>query len=177
RDLAETRGWNTRIVAETSRALAVVLAGHTPGEMIAWSALTPALHSRDMSVTRTAEIISLAGLLHDDRIPSFTALMQARLAQLPPLIAADAGHWLRTRNDGGPRSRPRHTGTVRMNLNSVHPLLPERARHHGPARQPAPPDPNRLAFPVPALQENRHDLPRPPPRHPRRPAAPEPPPA
>jgi hypothetical protein len=103
--------------------------------MIAWSALTPALHSRDMSVTRTAEIISLAGLLHDDRIPSFTALMQARLAQRPPLIAADAGHWLRTRNDGGPRSRPRHTGTVRMNLNSVHPLLPERAHHHSHLRE------------------------------------------
>src|ERR1019366_2843785 len=65
----------------------------------------------------------------------FTALMQARLAQLPPLIAADAGHWLRTRNDGGPRSRPRHTGTVRMNLNSVHPLLPERAHHHSHLRE------------------------------------------
>ncbi|HMI23141.1 MAG TPA: hypothetical protein VK594_01510, partial [Streptosporangiaceae bacterium] len=57
--LAETRGWNARIVIETGRALAVVLADHAPGDMIAWSGLSPALHSRDLSVTRTAEILDL----------------------------------------------------------------------------------------------------------------------
>src|SRR4029077_5599665 len=82
-ELAATRGWNTRIITETGRALAVVLADHTPGDMIAWSELSPALHSRDLSVTRTAEILGLAGLLHDDRVPSFTSLIQARLAVLP----------------------------------------------------------------------------------------------
>ena len=67
--LAATRGWNARIVTETGRALAVVLADHAPGDMIAWSGLSPALHSRDLSVTRTAEILDLAGLLDDDRVP------------------------------------------------------------------------------------------------------------
>jgi hypothetical protein len=129
-ELAETRGWNPRIVTETGRALAVVLAGHTPGDMIAWSALSPALHSRDLSVTRTAEILGLAGLLHDDRIPSFTALMQARLAVLPAPMAADVGHWLRTRGQGGPRSHARDEHTVRQNLNRVHPLLLEWAGHY-----------------------------------------------
>jgi hypothetical protein len=122
-ELAATRGWNTRIITETGRALAVVLADHTPGDMIAWSELSPALHSRDLSVTRTAEILGLAGLLHDDRVPSFTSLIQARLAVLPAPMAADVGHWLRTRSQGGPRSRPRNEHTVRMNLNRVHPLL------------------------------------------------------
>jgi integrase len=122
-ELAATRGWNTRIVTETGRALAVVLADHIPGDMIAWSELSPALHSRDLSVTRTAEILGLAGLLHDDRVPSFTSLIQARLAVLPAPMAADVGHWLRTRSEGGPRSRPRNEHTVRMNLNRVHPLL------------------------------------------------------
>jgi hypothetical protein len=42
-ELAATRGWNTRIITETGRALAVVLADHTPGGMIAWSELSPAL--------------------------------------------------------------------------------------------------------------------------------------
>jgi hypothetical protein len=116
-ELAGTRGWNPRIVAETGRALAVVLAGHIPGHMIAWSALPAALRSRDLSVTRTAEILGLAGLLHDDRAPSFAALVRQRLALLPPPIAADAGHWLRTRSQGGPRSRPRNEHTVRQNLN------------------------------------------------------------
>ncbi len=129
-ELAETRGWNARIVIETGRALAVVLAGHTPGDLIAWSWLSPALHSRDLSVTRTAEILDLGGLLHDDRVPSFAALKRARLALLPPPMAADVGHWLRTRGQGGPRSRPRNEHTVRMNLNRVHPLLLEWAEHY-----------------------------------------------
>ena len=67
--LAAARGWNDRIITETSRALAVVLAGHQPADMIAWSQLPAALHRRDLSITRTAEILGLAGLLHDDRIP------------------------------------------------------------------------------------------------------------
>jgi len=45
-------------------------------------------------------------------------------------MAADAGHWLRTRGEGGPRSRPRNEHTVRMNLNRVHPLLLEWAEHY-----------------------------------------------
>ena len=122
-ELAETRGWNDRIVVETNRALAVVLAAHQTGDLIAWSQLTPALRSRDLSVTRTAEILGLAGLLNDDRVSSFDALKQSRLAVLPPPMAADVEHWLRIRSQGGPRSLPRDEHTVRMNLNRVHPLL------------------------------------------------------
>ncbi len=132
---AAARGWNPRIVTETGRALAVVLAGHIPGDLIAWSALPPALHSRDLSVTRTAEILGLAGLLHDDRVPSFTTLIGRRLALLPAPMAADVGHWLRTRGEGGPRSRPRNEHTVRQNLNRVHPLLLEWAVRYVPLRE------------------------------------------
>ncbi|MDQ1743571.1 MAG: hypothetical protein QOE23_1910 [Pseudonocardiales bacterium] len=134
-ELAGTRGWNRRIVTETGRALAVVLAAHLPGDMIAWSALSPALHSRDLSVTRTAEILAMAGLLHDDRVPSFTALMRQRLALLPAPIAADVGHWLRTRSEGGSRSRPRNEHTVRQNLNRVHPLLLQWAGRYAHLRE------------------------------------------
>jgi hypothetical protein len=129
-DLAETRGWNTRIVIETGRALAVVLADHVPGDPIAWSHLSPALHSRDLSVTRTTEILDLAGLLDDDRVSSFAALKKSRLALLPAPMATDVDHWLRTRSQGGPRSRPRDEHTVRMNLNRVHPLLLQWAADH-----------------------------------------------
>jgi integrase len=134
-ELAATRGWNARIVIETGRALAVVLADHTPGDLIAWSGLSPALHSRDLSVTRAAEILDLAGLLHDDRISSFTTLAAGRLALLPAPMAADVGHWLRTRREGGPRSRPRDEHTVRQNLNRVHPLLLEWAGHYAHLRE------------------------------------------
>lgn len=98
--------------------------------MIAWSHLRAALHSRDLSVTRITEILELAGLLDDDRVSSFTALKQARLAMLPEPMATDVDHWLRTRSQGGPRSRPRDEHTVRMNLNRVHPLLLQWAEEH-----------------------------------------------
>ena len=130
RNLAAARGWNDRIITETSRALAVVLAGHQPADMIAWSQLPAALHRRDLSITRTAEILALAGLLDDDRIPSFTSLAQERLALLPAPMAADVRDWLRTRSQGGPRSRPRDEHTVRMNFNRVHPLLLDWAGHY-----------------------------------------------
>jgi hypothetical protein len=134
-NLAGARGWNDRITAETSRALAVVLAGHQPGDMISWSQLPAALHRRDLSITRTAEILALAGLLHDDRVPSFTSLAQPRLELLPEPMAADVRDWLRTRSQGGPRSRPRDEHTVRMNLNRVHPLLLEWAGHYTHLRE------------------------------------------
>lgn len=134
-ELSETRGWNQRIVTETGRALAVVLADHVSGDMIAQSTLSPALHSRDLSVTRTAEILAAAGLLHDDRVSSFTALICQRLALLAAPIAADVGHWLNTRREGGPRSRPRNEHTVRQNLNRVHPLLLAWSERYGHLRE------------------------------------------
>ena len=134
-NLAGARGWNDRIITETSRALAVVLAGCQPGDMIAWSQLPAALHRRDLSITRTAEILALAGLLDDDRIPSFTSLAQERLALLPAPMAADVRAWLRTRSQGGPRSGPRDEHTVRMNLNRVHPLLLGWAVHYSHLRE------------------------------------------
>ena len=50
-------------------------------------------------------------------------------------MAADVGHWLRTRSQGGPRSRPRDEHTVRMNLNRVHPLLLAWAGHYTHLRE------------------------------------------
>ena len=191
--LAAARGWNDRIITETSRALAVVLAECQPGDMIAWSQLPAALHRRDLSITRTAEILALAGLLDDDRIPSFTSLAQPRLALLPAPMAADVRDWLRTRSQGGPRSRPRDEHTVRMNFNRVHPLLLAWAGHYTHLREVTAADviaatgplhPSRRRQTLTALrslfghcQEDRHDLPRPHPRRPRRPASPDPHPA
>ena len=154
-ELAGIRGWNPRIITETGRALAVILASHQAGDMIAWSALPPALHSRDLSVTRTAEILGLAGLLHDDRVPALTSLIQARLAVLPAPMAADVGHWLRTRSEGGPRSRPRNEHTVRMNLNRVHPLLLEWAGNYSHLREVTTADIITATEPLPATRRRQ----------------------
>jgi site-specific recombinase XerD len=62
-------------------------------------------------------------------------LQRERLALLPAPMAADVQDWLRTRSQGGPRSRPRDEHTVRMNLNRVHPLLLEWAGHYSHLRE------------------------------------------
>ena len=54
-ELAGTRGWNARIVIETGRALAVVLADHAPGDIIAWSGLPPALSKATREVSMTIQ--------------------------------------------------------------------------------------------------------------------------
>ncbi len=121
--LGEMRGWNPRIQAETARALAVMLAAHVPGEKIPWSALEPALRPRDLSVSRTAEILAIAGLLDDDRVPALGTWAESKLATLAPGIAACARSWLDALQHGTPRSRPRKPDTVRVYLRGVHPIL------------------------------------------------------
>jgi hypothetical protein len=155
RNLADACGWNDRIIAETSRALAIVLAGHQPGDMIAWSQLPAALHRRDLSITRTAGILQLARLLDDDRVPSFTSLAQTRLALLPAPMAAGVRDWLRTRSQGGPRSRPRDEHTVRMNFNRVHPLLLEWAGHYSHLREVTAADVTAATEPLPGSRRRQ----------------------
>jgi integrase len=121
--LGEARGWNPRIQAETARALAVMLASHVPGEKIPWSSLEPALRPRDLSVSRTAEILSIAGLLDDDRVRPLDTWTQTKLATLAPGIAACARSWAEALRHGSSRSLPRSPGTARIYLRSVHPLL------------------------------------------------------
>lgn len=121
--LGEARGWNPRVQEETRRALAVMLASHVPGEKVPWSALEPALRPRDLSVSRTAEILSIAGLLDDDRVLPLDTWIDGKLAVLAPGIAACARSWVTALRNGTPRSLPRKTDTVRVYLRSVHPFL------------------------------------------------------
>jgi integrase len=121
--LGEARGWNPRIAEQTRRALAVMLASHLPGDKIPWSSLEPALRPRDLSVSRTAEILSISGLLDDDRVLPLDTWADAKLATLAPGIAACARNWAGALQHGTPRSLPRSPATVRIYLRSVHPLL------------------------------------------------------
>ena len=121
--LGEARGWNPRIQAEALRALAVMLASHVPGEKIPWSALELALRPRDLSVSRTAEILDLAGLLDDDRVLPLDVWTESKLATLAPGIAACARSWAGALRHGTSRSLPRSPDTARIYLRSVHPLL------------------------------------------------------
>jgi hypothetical protein len=133
--LGEARGWNPRIQAETSRALAVMLASCAPGEKIPWSALAPSRRPRDLSISRTAEILALAGQLDDDRAPAPDTWTESKLAVLAPGIAACARSWAHALRDGTPRTRPRKPGTIRRYLRCLHPVLTGWSARHGHLRE------------------------------------------
>jgi hypothetical protein len=121
--LGEARGWNPRVQDETRRALAVMLASHVHGEKIPWSFLEPALRPRDLSVSRAAEILGLAGLLDDDRVRPLDTWIEGKLATLAPGIAACARSWAQALQHGTSRSLPRSPDTARIYLRSARPLL------------------------------------------------------
>jgi hypothetical protein len=100
-----------------------MLASCVPGEKIPWSALAPALRPRDLSISRTAEILALAGRLDDDRVPALDTWTESKLAVLAPGIAACARSWAHALRDGTPRTRPRKPGTIRRYLRCIHPVL------------------------------------------------------
>src|ERR1022692_3154688 len=101
-ELAGTRGWNPRIVAETGRALAVVLAGHIPGHMIAWSAPPAALRSRDLSVTRTARFSASPGSCTTTGHPPSPPSCASGSRRFPPRSPPPPGTGFAPRAKAGP---------------------------------------------------------------------------
>jgi hypothetical protein len=63
------------------------------------------------------------GVLVDDRRPSFEGWLERKLEGLADGIGREAGSWLRTMRDGGPRSRARSLETVWGHMNNVRPAL------------------------------------------------------
>ena len=112
-----------------------MLASHAPGEKIPWSALEPALRPRDLSVSRTAEILDLAGLLDDDRVRPIDTWIDGKLAALAPGIAGCARSWVTALRHGTARSLPRSEDTVRVYLRGVHPALEQWSRRYDHLRE------------------------------------------
>ncbi len=106
------RGWKRGIRLGVRRALIIVLSGHAAGDTVCYSEVFPALRARDISVERAAEVLQEMGVLVDDRRPSFEGWLERKLDGLADGIGREAGSWLRTMRDGGPRSRARSLETV-----------------------------------------------------------------
>jgi hypothetical protein len=119
----EARGWKRGIRLGVRRALIIVLSGHAAGDTVCYSEIFPALRARDISVERTAEVLQEMGVLADDRRPSFEGWLDRKLDGLADGIGREAGAWLRTMRDGGPRSRARSLETVWCHMNNVRPAL------------------------------------------------------
>ena len=119
----EARGWKRGIRLGVRRALIIVLSGHAAGDTVCYSEIFPALRARDISAGRAAEVLQEMGVLVDDRRPSFEGWLERKLEGLAGGIGREAGSWLRTMRDGGPRSSARSLETVWCHMNNVRPAL------------------------------------------------------
>ena len=123
RALGEARGWSHWLAKDVDRALVILLSGHPAGDTIRFSELAPALRHRGLGVERAAEILDHLGLLDDDRVPAFEAWLDRKLDGMTPGIRRDAGNWIRTLRDGGPRTHARSPETIWSYLNDIRPIL------------------------------------------------------
>ena len=131
----EARGWKPGIHLGVRRALIIVLSGHAAGDTVCYSEIFPALRARGISVERAAEVLQEMGVLADDRRPSFEGWLDRKLDGLADGIGREAGSWLRTMRDGGPRSRARSIETVWCHMNNVRPALLEWSQRYDHLRE------------------------------------------
>lgn len=110
-ELAGTRGWNPRIITETGRALAVVLAGHIPGERLTILPEPIAADVGDWLRTR-----SQGGPRSH---PRHADTVRMNFNRVRPLLLHWAGHYgHHPRTHPGPSSPPGHHGTRRLLISS-----------------------------------------------------------
>ncbi|MGH3183532.1 MAG: hypothetical protein ACRDOE_16755, partial [Streptosporangiaceae bacterium] len=133
--LAEARGWSGEIRRRVRHGLAIALAGHRDGEDVRWSRVLPPLRAGHLCAGHVAEVLRQMGVLHDDRRPASGAWLDRKLHGLAGGIRRDAGRWLRTLKDGGPRSRPRSIATARSHLAKALPALSDWSARYGHLRE------------------------------------------
>jgi len=121
-DLAESRGWAPWILREIDEGLVVLLSGHAPGDVIAYSDVVP-IDRLGHNVGHTAEVLDRLGILHDDRTPAFDSWLRLRLTALTPEMATEVETWANTLRNGGSRTRKRSEDTVRNYLGAALPHL------------------------------------------------------
>jgi len=115
--------------------LIIVLSGHAAGDTLCYPEIFPALRARDISAGRAAEVLQEMGVLADDRRPSFEGWLERELDGLAEGIGREAGSWLRTMREGGPRSRARSLETVWRHMNNVRPALLDWSQRYGHLRE------------------------------------------
>ncbi|WP_052230253.1 hypothetical protein [Streptomyces sp. CT34] len=118
----QARGWSEFVYGNVRRGLLLLLARHPDGEPLYASQHHQALR-RLGCIGLTNEILSDIGLLVDDRPAALDRWITKQLAPLSPAFATPAGQWVETLRRGGPRSRPRSTGTVITQLVHALPAL------------------------------------------------------
>lgn len=114
--IAEARGWEVTAQRAMQRVLVLLLADHREPDRIRVSDFAPVAARQYINLDYVIEILTIMGIVDDDRPPSLEGWMTGKLAGLPAPWRRDLSSWGRLLRDGGPRSRPRHESTVRTCL-------------------------------------------------------------
>ncbi|MEV4750561.1 hypothetical protein ACFQVD_00150 [Streptosporangium amethystogenes subsp. fukuiense] len=137
---AERYGWTPATCRNVRRGLRIVLTlQETPGARIkASDILLLGQVPSAFQVARTIEIVELAGMLDDDRIPAIVNWFDTKIAGLPGPMQEELRVWFEVMRHGStkpPRRRPRREGTIRMKLSRALPALRRWADQHTSLRE------------------------------------------
>ncbi|HEX2806992.1 MAG TPA: hypothetical protein VHN80_12570, partial [Kineosporiaceae bacterium] len=121
--MAETRGWEPHLRQGMQRVLVMLLSEHTDGQMIAASDFHRITTKHATNTDHVAEILTIMGVLNDDRPRTFDVWLAAKTDTVRAAIGRDVRTWATTLHDGGPRVRARNPATATGYLNAALPAL------------------------------------------------------
>lgn len=133
-DLAARRGWSAATLERVRAGVLLLVAIHGRDELVRASTVTQ-LGERRLPVQPVRAVLAGLGLLDDDRDDPQRAWNEQQLDGLPSQIRDEAAAWIGQLRDGGPRSRPRAAGTLRVYLRTTRPFLVECAAQYTTMRQ------------------------------------------
>ena len=113
---AEARGWEPVVRRAMQRVLVMLLAEHREPDSLRVSDFALVAARQYINLDYVIEILTIMGIVDDDRPPSLEGWMTSKLAALSGPWRRDLASWGRLLRDGGPRSRPWHESTVRTCL-------------------------------------------------------------
>lgn len=135
---AEQHGWKVGLVERVQRALRILLGTQdTPGAAIAASTVME-LSSIRLPVRPVLDVLDVAGLLADDRVPAVVAWVRTQISDLPEPMRRELTVWLEVMRCGSstpPRIRPRADATIKIQLGFALPTLRSWARTHASLRE------------------------------------------
>jgi hypothetical protein len=123
---AARHDWDTKVATRTRMGLHILLAlQDTPGAAINASDVA-ALSVTDVPVRPVLDVLTAAGFLHDDRVPTIERWFLAKTTGLPTEMATDLRCWfdvMRHGHTSPPRSVPRAPRTIQAKLRWALPAL------------------------------------------------------
>ncbi|WP_327100323.1 integrase [Nocardia vinacea] len=134
--MAEAHGFPHEQRRALDRNLVMLLATHADGDLVRVSQFHRLIcRQGGGALVHVIDILSMMGILLDDRPTVFDSWLDAKLDGLAPAIAHQAERWVRTLHEGGPRQHRRTPATAMAYFNGVRPALQAWSASHDHLRE------------------------------------------